>query len=629
MRHRPLILSLLLLSLSALPLRAQWSGSADLAAGLGGMNGDREREVGFLGHILTQGDLGLDYKSDKFTWTTSVKGKWEPKSSDNSRLNFSRSGDDRLDVDLVYKTVKTRPLELSVRSDFGWKPSQDRNYSAWISYKYGNDKARNVSNSLSGTMHMDGSQARHYYESPREFVDGLTLDDMDSHLASCYFEVPRQNGHTLGVGAKGEWRLGSKSLLQGSFSVSTNSSRRHTTWSVFKTSGSVPDDIDVIDAFREGNAWLYRITPNTFALDYTADVHFQRTVRDDGVSIRWTPGVRVLGNRSLDHNSGSSLSDIRPDGSYVWKDSLRLRENFDFISLVTEPYVKAEYRGKKVEISADYAASFYFCRLSDDERSDPLSLVSVYPVGNARLAWDISENHRLVVTHQVSAEYPDFLKVCWYDRTGGYADQLFRGNSDLISSQSSRYGFNYELKHKYFRYTTANDVTRTLNEIDRTWFNEEIEGRLYKVFHWVNADDSWAFGTAHRLGWEGRWLKAGTGVEFKMARRVAKSDGTVKDASGWVLSADAEASLGKGWTVSADTEYRSKTATFFTSSDEYWDLGVRVKKTFRDVTLYFDGRDLLDHSRRTTFESTEGEKFWVDIARENRRLFLLGFKWNF
>ena len=32
MKMRPLILSLLLLNLAALPLRAQWSGSADLSA---------------------------------------------------------------------------------------------------------------------------------------------------------------------------------------------------------------------------------------------------------------------------------------------------------------------------------------------------------------------------------------------------------------------------------------------------------------------------------------------------------------------------------------------------------------------------------------------------------------------
>ena len=627
MRLHPYILALTLL-LAALPLWAQWSGSADFSSGLGGMNGDREREIGFLGHVLTQGDFALTFQSEKFKWSTSVNGKWEPKSSDNSRMNFSIGDQDALALDVVYKTVKAMPLQAGFRSDFEWKPSQVISYNAWISYKYNNDKARNVSNILSGTMTMDEGQVRHYYESPQDFVDALSLDAMDSHLASVYYETPRLNEHNVAVGARGEWQLGDRTLLQSSFSLSTASSRKHTTWSVFKTSGSVTGDIDVNAAFHEGNAWLYRITPSTVSMDYSADIHLQRTVRDDGARFRWSPGVRVSGNHSLDHNSGSSLSDINPDGSYVWRDSLRLRENFDFLSLIAEPYLAADYRDKDIDFSADYSASFYFCRLSDGVRN-PLSLISVLPVGKASLSWKISDQHKLSVTHRVGAEYPDFFKVCWYDRTGGYADQLFRGNADLVSSQSSRYGFNYELKVKRFRYLAENTVTRTLNEIDQTWFNEEIEGRLYKVFHWVNSSDSWAFSTSHKVGWEGEWFKAGAGLVYNHTNRTAKSGGTVKKAADWRITADFEARLGKGWTVGADTKCKSKSSTFFTSSDEYWETGVHVKKAFKDITLYFDGRDLLDHARRTTFESTDGRQFWVDVSRENLRLFLLGIKWSF
>lgn len=59
------------------------------------------------------------------------------------------------------------------------------------------------------------------------------------------------------------------------------------------------------------------------------------------------------------------------------------------------------------------------------------------------------------------------------------------------------------------------------------------------------------------------------------------------------------------------------------------DAGAQIQKKFKDFTLYFDGRDLLDNARRTTFESADGQECWVDVARENRRLFLLGIRWNF
>ena len=629
MKMRPLILSLLLLNLVSLPLRAQWSGSADLSAGVGGMMGNRDLDVGLLGYVVTNGKATFRYQAEKFTWSTSVNGKWENKSSDNSRVNFRMEEPGEMGLEAVYKTVKTRPLQIGIRSEFGWMPSSGRNYSVWVSYKYQYDRGRNVSNSLTGTMPVTGEQRKHYYENPRELVEGLTLDQMDSHVASCYYETPRLNEQLFGTGARGDWQLGDKSLLQGSLSLSTANSRKHTTWSVFKTSDAFFGDIDAENAFRQGDARMYRITPNSIDLDFSADVHLRQTVRNDSVKFHWTPGIRVSGNHSLDYNSGATLSDIEPDGTYQWKDSLRLKENFDFLSIIPAPFIALEYDSKKLHIQADYSLQFWLIRLNDDSRKQPPGFSGAYPNGSASLTWKISDVHKLGVTHNVGVDYPNYLQMCWYDRTGGYVDQLFRGNADLAAALWSRYGITYELAYKRVRYRMSNAVTRRINEIDQTWTNEEIEERLYKVFHWVNAADSWSFGTAHRLGWEGKWLKAGVGVEYNQSRRTAKEGGAVKDASDWRLTADADAYLGKGWTVGADTKYKSSVATFFTRFDELWELDAHIQKKFKKITLYFDGRDLLDNARRTTFESADGEECWMDVARGNRRMFLLGIRWNF
>ena len=628
MQARLLILTMLLF-LAAVPLRAQWSGSVDFSAGLGGMKGDKETGLGYLGHLLAQGDFGLRYQTETFTWTTAVKGKWEPKSSDNSRLNFSSVRQDGLDLDLVYKTVKVRPMELGVRSDFAWKPSKGRSYSAWVSYTYTNDRGRNVSNNLSGTIKLEDQQVASYLEHPQELVKDLRLDAMESHLASCYYETPRLDEHNMAVGAAGGWLLGERSLLEGAFSLSTTSSRKHTTWSVFKTSGGVPDEIDINAAFDDGNAWMYRITPVSIDFDFAADIHLRRTIRDDEVRLHWMPGLRFSGNHSLDNNSGASLADIGADGSYVWRDSLRLRENFDFLAINADPFVAAEYRGKDIEILADYSAQFYFNRLNDDTHNQPLGLRSVSPVGHAILTWKISDMHKLGITHEVGVEYPDFYQMCWYDRSGGYADQLFRGNADLVASLHSSYGISYTLKYKRLLYRATNSVTRKIDEIDQTWTNEEIEGRLYKVFHWVNSADSWSFGTTHRLDWQGKRVRTGAGVGYNQSRRTSKTDGTVKDSSDWLLAADAEADLGKGFLAGANVKYQSEVSTFFSSFNGYWELNAHIQKVFKGFTLRLDGRDLLDEARLATFESADGGQLWVDVARENRRLFLLTIKRNF
>ena len=628
MRLRPLVLVIMLLT-AALPLRAQWSGRAYFSTGIGGMMGREDLDIGFLGHVVTQGDVSLLYKTDKFSWNTTVGGSWEAKSSDNSRLNMNLPQPDELGLEVVYKTVKTRPMQISIRSDFGWTPSASSNYSAWISYRYRNDAARNVSNSLSGTMPVSEAQIRHYHATPRDLIDELRLDGMDSFLASCYYETPRLNEHAASAGARGQWILDSRNTIQSSVSLATTDSRKHTVWSVFKTADSAASDIDAEDAFRRGDAWMYRITPSSFDMDFSADCSLRHIVRKDSVQLSWSPGVRLYGNHSLDYNSGATLSDIAPDGSYSWRDSLRLRENFNFLAINAAPFVAADYHYKNLDIHADYALQFYLCRLNDDSRRQPLKLQSISPAGGSSFTWKISNVHRLGVTHNVGADYPDYLKICWYDRTGGYIDQLFRGNEDLKSTLWSSYGMTYELRHKHFLYRTTNALTRRINEIDQTWTNEEIEGRLYKVFHWVNSADSWSFGTTHRVGWAGKWLTANAGVGYNQSRRTSTADGSVRNSSDWNLSADATANLGKGWQIGADALYQSSVATFFTKFNEYWVLNARVQKQFKKVLLWFDARDLLDHARQTTFESADSQELWVDVARDNRRLFRLGVQWSF
>ena len=122
---------ILLLLLCAFPLSAQWSGSVDLSTGLGGMEGSIVNDEKPMFHGLAQGTFQLNYKTEKFRWSTKVDGKWEPKTTDNARLSYKNER-----VGAVYKAETTKPLTTSIKSDFSWFPSPDRNYSAWILYQY-------------------------------------------------------------------------------------------------------------------------------------------------------------------------------------------------------------------------------------------------------------------------------------------------------------------------------------------------------------------------------------------------------------------------------------------------------------------------------------------------------------
>jgi hypothetical protein len=549
-------------------------------------------------HGLTQGVFQLNYKTDKFRWSTKVDGKWEPKTTDNARFSYKNEK-----VGLVYKAATTRPLSTSIRSDFTWLPSKDRNYTAWILYQYKNDRANNHSMTIKGDV-----------EEVQEF--------------SYYYEEPVMDEHKLETGVKTYRSFnGGRSILHSSVAFQIIGSQRVNTWTVFKTDpgegGTAIQDDELY-----GYAWRYRITPSSQDLNLDADIHLQQTIVDNEVNLKITPGARLSTKQALDHNSGAtqiSLEKEEPE----WKDSTRLREFFNYLSVWVDPYVAADFKWKNVEAHANYAAQVYARRLNDDTHQQPLKVKGVYPVGRANIKWTISPNHSLNLTNQMSVSHPDYLKICWYDRTAGYLDQLYRGNEGLLSPKTRVYGLEYEFKYKRFISQSTVSYKRVLDEIDQTWTNEEIDGRQYKVFHWLNSSNSRSVGITQKLGWRGKVIVANVGITYNQSRRTAKDSDKVKNSFDWKLTSDVTAFLGKGWSVGADAKYQSKVATFFTIFKQYCELNVRIQKDFKKFTLYLQGRDLLDQARETSFESEELQEFWVEQVRSNRRIFVLGAKWKF
>lgn len=596
-------LCLILAVLPALPLRAQWSGSADLAVGLGGMGGSVASEGRPMWNATTRGTFQLDYKTDKFSWGTTLNVKWESKTTDNTRFSAKKER-----LALTHKASLNQPLTASLKSVFAWTPDRERNYSASILYQFSHTRGENHSINASGK------------------AEGA--DDF-----SYYYEYPGKDEHKLEAGLKTNRSFSSgRSILQSSLTIGAVGSQTLNNWTVVKTDSGDGKGTGVTIEDTQAYVWRYRITPNSLDLNLDGDIHLQRTVRDDDILLRFTPGARISAKQALDRNSGATRirDDILDDkNTEAWRDSSRLRESFNYLSLWVDPYLTADFKWKKLEVHADYALQVYARRLNDDSHLQRLKVKGVYPVGKANLKWTISPVHSLNLTNQLSVSHPDYLKICWYDRTAGYLDQLYRGNEHLLSPLTQRYGLEYELKLKRFLARTTLSYTRVINEIDQTWTNEEIDGRLYKVFQWLNSSDSRAFGIAQSVGWRGKVITANASVTYNRTRRVSRTSGAVKDNFDWRLNTDITAKLGRGWTLGADARYQSKTATFFTMFKGYCTFNARVQKEFKRFTLYLEGRDLLDQATETTFESEELQEYWIEEVRNNRRIILLGARWKF
>jgi len=587
------------LLLCCAPLQAQWSGSINFAGGLGGMEGSVVNDYAPMYHGLLDGALRLNYQSKNFKWNTIINGKWEPNTTDNARLKYKNEK-----ISIVYKSATTKPLSTGLRSDFTWTPSLERKVSLWIMYQFTDDQAQNH------TLNFDGD-----------------IEELDKF--SYYYEFPVLNRHKTGAGLQTYRSFNAgRNILQSSVVLKTDFSDKINTWAVFKAGEGVDGgtivDIDSV----QGHVWKYRITPKSTDVDFDGDIHLKNTIIDGDVQLKLTPGARLSTRQSFDYNSGATLVEL-PNGETYWVDSTSLRESFDFLSLIVEPFMAVDFTWKSLEVHADYACQVYGRRLNDDTHLQPLKIRGVYPVGKANLRWNITSKHSLNLTNQMSVAHPDYIKVCWYDRTAGYLDKLYRGNENLLSPQTWRYGLEYQFKNNRFSSLSTVSYTFVDNEIDQTWKNEEIGGRQYKVFKWLNAADTRTFGVSEKMGWDGEIITANASISFNKSHRIAKKDGAIKDSYFWLLTGDIAARLGKGWSLGADVRYQSKVATLFTTLKEYCELNVHVKKSFERLTLFLECRGLLDQKFETNFESEDLKEFWVEEVRGNRRIFVLGASWKF
>ena len=599
---RRLLICLLLLPLG-LPLHAQWNGSLDLTGGFGAIEGNGITDNGEpMVHALVQGTVKVGYTKPKFFWGTTLKGKWEPKTTDNSRLQLKNEK-----LLAMQKSASTKPLSLSLQNDFIFTPSTVRKYSAWLLMQYDNDRAQNHSLDMRGTK-----------------------DEMEN--LSYYYETPRKYEVKLETGLKTYRGFDNGSILEGLAKVKLVFGVKNTTWLAFKSDpeGQAGGTHVTLEDDIQGYTWKYRITPFDSDLDFDGDIHYRMNVLDQDVKLKLTPGARLITKRSVDENSGATrIQPATQDHDEVWRDSTRLKEDFDYLCLQAEPYVVADFAWKSLSARADYALQVYGRRLNDDTHTQPLHVKGIYPVGKANVKWTISPRHSLNLINELSVNHPDYLKICWYDRTAGYMDQLYRGNESLLSPFKTRLALEYAFRYNRFLSTTTVSYTYVADEIDQTWSNKEIDGRPYKVFEWLNSADSRTAGFIQSLGWRGKIITANASITYNKSRRIARSDGTIKNSFDWSLKGDIAANLGKGWTVSANAKYQSKVATFFTLFKQYCELNARVQKDFKTFTVYLEGKDLLDQPRETEFYSDELKEYWIEQVRSNRRMVVVGVKWNF
>lgn len=593
---------LALLLMAAGTARAQqWYGNLDVAGGGGWMKSLRgeifDDKHPYIGHGLGEGNVGFGYKSPKFQWSTKLKANFEPKTVE--RYRFEAKGKEEKDLNLraLIKSTNTRPLDLGFRTDFTWTPATQKRYDAWFNFRFQDDA--DDAETVNATI-----QSADYTE-----------------------EWALRKRLTFTSGFKTSHALGRRTL-QSSITTEYKSDSRFNQWNTMGAKGS---EIWDSDDPAKTNLWakIYKLTPFSGHISADAVVHLRDTVLKTRHKLILDPGLRLNAKYTYDENSGATLINPLSEKNSVWRDSTSIRENFLFFTSEIEPYVAADYTFGPIRVKADYGLQVYLRQLQTEKYQDTPFTAVPHVVGKSSFMWKIHPSHELGLSHERTVKHPTYLQTCSFERPGAFINQIWRGNPELKSNTSSTFSIDYKFRYKRFSASSSTFYTRKLNEVDQTFRMEKIDEREYKVFTWMNSSNSHVMGMNNTLSWASKWVDANLNIKYTHTYRIATLENKKQNTDDWRIKADFLVKLGWGWSIGADMNYKNPTMTLHTLVTAYWTLNAKVQKKFKNFTVYFQGKDLLEHMQKNQYTSVYGDEVWVEQIYQNRRLLILGFNWNF
>ena len=396
----------------------KWSGRLELVTGLGFHTVlDEDTVKDTLFHLREQVFVQLARTTPTFSFSTQAQGVFVKNETQTLRTTFRG----KQEMEMFGRGNNFYQPGSSIRSDFNWRPSPKNQYTAFLTYQYGYD-------------HTDNLTAR------------LSADTLNAFHLKAAQEEKRVHRHTATAGWRATHQLVSPHMMlltagdwRASFVDQTS------TW----TKGDFTFVEDNTNSYS-----LYRLMPQTGSNEGTVSISLRDTLLRSEHGLTIEPGLRFRLSETRDENSGSTYVD-----ETHWRDSTRLHEDFDFVTLQLDPQFRLEYRYKSLRLSADYSLQFYSRQLTSQLYYQRLEWQPLLVVGRSFADWTPAPGHQLTLGNTLSVTRPSYLQTCWYDRQGEDPSQLFRGNPGLRPARSISTDLTWRFRRGNFNLTANTGVT--------------------------------------------------------------------------------------------------------------------------------------------------------------------------
>lgn len=303
----------------------------------------------------------------------------------------------------------------------------------------------------------------------------------------------------------------------------------------------------------------------------------------------------------------------------VWVDSLKYRENFDFMAMNLSPKAKMSYSPGKFNFSLQLTPDFYVSKLDSDHNVGSINLGRVYILPYINANWTPDSMHKVGISYKQELARPSYLQICWFQRTGSYANELLMGNPELKPGSKGTANLYYTFHSGFFTGTIEGTATMNWDKIEKV-FNTRGE---YRIYTWINSGHSVENSIKLTMLADLNNFNAELDGYYKYYLGYNNA-GNETRSSDWGVSGTATLRLKGGWIFNAKGRYQSKIIRTYSSMTEYVGCDLRVTKDFRRFSVYAEGKDLFDRPIQVSTFSEDMKYILIEQYQYNRRLFSVG-----
>lgn len=573
----------------------QWDGNVGIDAGTNFATGysTRQKYSNSSGGISGWGR----YRNDRFMIRLDLKCLTGFSTTSTTGVTTDAKNPDLPKLNYDIKLNENEFFEESAGVLMEFTPDRRNLFSLNLKQKFNRQTPDKIGISFRNIIHMEGPVESKFYmdiEEGLQSVNDYSVNASWNHK----FDKP---GREITAGM--EWGM----------NINDNSSIWHRQETAMNGDNpeEVPTDSDM--PMR-----TFRITPLNKDNRLNASVMYLDRDMFDRKTLDLELGADFQIDYKKDNQSAANLIDE------VWVDSLKYRENFDFLALNLTPKVKLSYSPGKFNFSLQLTPDFYVSKLDSDRNIGSFNFGRVYILPDFNANWTPSTMHKVGISYKQGMTRPSYLQICWFQRAGSYANEIQMGNPGLKPGSNGTANLFYTFHSGFFTGTVEGISTLNWDKIEKV-FNTRGE---YHIYTWINSGHSVENSIKLTMLADLKNFNAELSGYYKYFLGYNNA-GAETRSSDWGVNGAATLSLKGGWIFNARARYQSKVIRTYSSMTEYVGCDVRITKDFRRFSVYAEGKDLFDRPIRVSTLSEDMRYILLEEHQYHRRIFSVGASFRF